>query len=214
VIAVLALLSAFGPWSSAAQGVYGLICCTVKDTTGAAIPKEHVSVTGLRKDPGKYGRFDYQVAQKVHAFARYDTQIAGSAVHLCLVLSLARVLSYKSFNCLICQCGRCRPLLPQLKRSNLALVEFPQKEPFMATLDFQFDGRDDFPPEPSAWEMLLLRAGVLESNCISLLASGAQEARAIRSWVHENYSRRYVPEQILDALGLRNLLRNRLQDND
>jgi hypothetical protein len=84
----------------------------------------------------------------------------------------------------------------------------------MATFDFQFNGRDDVPPEPSAWEMLLLRAGVLESNCISLLASGAQEARAIRSWVHENYSRRYVPEQILDALGLRNLLRNRLQDND
>jgi hypothetical protein len=101
-----------------------------------------------------------------------------------------------------------------LKQRNLALLEFPEKEPFMAALDFQFNGRDDISREPSAWEILLLSAGVLESNCISLLTSGAQEARAIRSWVHENYSRRYVPEQILDALGLRNRLRIKLQDLD
>jgi hypothetical protein len=60
------------PWSSAAQAVYGSICCTVTDTTGAAIPKEHVTLTGLKKDPGKYDHFDYRVVQNVHAFARND----------------------------------------------------------------------------------------------------------------------------------------------
>jgi hypothetical protein len=72
VIAVLALLPAFGPRSSAAQAVYDSICCTVTDTTGAAIPKEHVTLTDLRKDPGKYDRFVYQAVQDFHAFARYD----------------------------------------------------------------------------------------------------------------------------------------------
>lgn len=59
------------------------------------------------------------------------------------------------------------------------------------------------PPAPSAWEMLLLRIGIPESCCASFLISSSRYARAIRLWVHENHSRRYVPEQILDVLGLR-----------
>jgi hypothetical protein len=84
----------------------------------------------------------------------------------------------------------------------------------MAKFDSRFNRRDDLPPGPSAWEMFLRQAGVPESNCASLLARRTPEARAIRSWVRENYSSKYVPEYILAAVGLRNHLRLKWQDEN
>jgi hypothetical protein len=84
----------------------------------------------------------------------------------------------------------------------------------MAKFDFPFKRRDDLPSGPSAWEMFLQTAGVSESNCAALLSSRTQKARAIRSWVRENYSRKYVPEHIFNAVGLRNQLKLGWQDND
>ena len=84
----------------------------------------------------------------------------------------------------------------------------------MAKFDSLFNRRGDLPPGPSAWEMFLQQAGVPESNCASLLAQQSRKARAIRSWVRENYSRKYVPEYILAAVGVRNQLRLRWQDED
>jgi hypothetical protein len=72
----------------------------------------------------------------------------------------------------------------------------------------------DAPPAPSAWELFLLGAGVSESHCASLLTGRSRKGRAIRSWVREHYSTRYVPESILDALGLRKPLRLRWQGED
>jgi hypothetical protein len=84
----------------------------------------------------------------------------------------------------------------------------------MAKFDHPFNRRDDLPRGLSAWEMFLQQAGVSESNCASLLARRTPKARAIRSWVRENYSRKYIPEYILVAVGLRNQLRLRWQDED
>ena len=84
----------------------------------------------------------------------------------------------------------------------------------MAKFDLPFNRRNDPPPGPSAWEMFLQNAGVSESNCASLLSRRTRKARAIRSWVRENYSRKYVPEYILAAVGVGNQLRLRWQDED
>jgi hypothetical protein len=84
----------------------------------------------------------------------------------------------------------------------------------MAKCDLPFDRRDNLLQGPSAWEMFLQQAGVPESHCASLLARRTRKARAIRSWVRENYSRKYVPEYILSAVGLRKQLRLRWQDED
>lgn len=84
----------------------------------------------------------------------------------------------------------------------------------MTKFDLPFNSRDNLPPGPSAWEMFLQQAGVPENNCASLLAQQSRKAHAIRSWVRENYSRKYVPEYILAAVGLRNQLRLRWQDED
>jgi hypothetical protein len=70
------------------------------------------------------------------------------------------------------------------------------------------------PAGPSAWELFLLGAGVPESNCASVVASRSPKGRAIRSWVREHYSTKYVPETILDVLGLRKPLRLRWQGED
>jgi hypothetical protein len=72
----------------------------------------------------------------------------------------------------------------------------------------------DAPSGPSAWELFLLGTGVSESSCASLLTGRSRKGRAIRSWVHEHYSTKYVPEPILDTLGLRKSLRLRWQGED
>jgi hypothetical protein len=84
----------------------------------------------------------------------------------------------------------------------------------MAKFDLPFNRRNDLLLGPSAWETFLQRVGVSESSCASLLAKRTRKARAIRSWVRENYSRKYVPEYILAAVGVRNQLRLRWQDED
>jgi hypothetical protein len=72
----------------------------------------------------------------------------------------------------------------------------------------------DAPSGRSAWELFLLGTGVSESTCASLLAGRSRKGRVIRAWVREHYSTRYVPESILDTLGLRKSLRLRWQGED
>lgn len=72
----------------------------------------------------------------------------------------------------------------------------------MATYNLSYDGNGGSPTELSAWEKFLLGAGVPESGCASLVASGAQKGAAVRSWVLANYANRYVPEQVLQVLHL------------
>lgn len=73
----------------------------------------------------------------------------------------------------------------------------------MATFNLSYGVSDGSSSEPSAWEKFIGSAGFTESGCASLVAGGTREGSAIRSWVLANYTRRYVPENILDALGLR-----------
>ena len=51
---------------------------------------------------------------------------------------------------------------------------------------------NDPPVIPTAWETLLHKLCVSEDQ--------AATNRAIRAWVKENWTRRYVPEQVLDAV--------------
>ena len=76
----------------------------------------------------------------------------------------------------------------------------------MATFNSRYYGKDDAPSEPSAWEEFLSSLGILESNCAALMAAKTQEGQTVRSWVWQNYATRYVPEYILDLLGLRERL--------
>jgi hypothetical protein len=76
----------------------------------------------------------------------------------------------------------------------------------MRTLNLPYCGDDSSPLGLSAWERLLLSADVRESVCASLVEGGTRKGDAIRSWVLANYATRYVPEQILEVLGLRKRL--------
>jgi hypothetical protein len=73
---------------------------------------------------------------------------------------------------------------------------------------------NDIPTGPSAWELFLLSVGVSESYCPQLLSGRTRKSRAIRSWVQENYVKRFVPEYVLQALGLRKRLAVRWQGED
>jgi hypothetical protein len=66
----------------------------------------------------------------------------------------------------------------------------------------------------NSWETFLRSADVPESSCASLVAGGTRKGNAIRSWIRENYSRRYVPENILEVLGLREQLVVRWQGEE
>jgi hypothetical protein len=83
---------------------------------------------------------------------------------------------------------------------------------FMSKFDLPFKRSDDIPTEATAWERFLLGAGVPESNCASLLTGCTRRGSAIR--VRQNYARRYVLEDILEALGLRKQLMLRWQRED
>ena len=84
----------------------------------------------------------------------------------------------------------------------------------MAKFNLAFNRQDNIASGPSAWELFLLGAGVTESNCASALTGRSHKGRAIRAWVREHYSTRYVPEDILEALGLRRQLKVRWQGDE
>jgi len=61
-------------------------------------------------------------------------------------------------------------------------------------------------PGSSAWERFLRSVGIPENSCASHVTAGTEQGDAIRSWVRDNYGTKYVPEHILEALGLRKQL--------
>jgi hypothetical protein len=76
----------------------------------------------------------------------------------------------------------------------------------MSTFSNSYDPKSSAMSGSSAWERFLRCAGVSENSCASLLAGGTRQGSAIRSWVRNNYATRYVPEHILEVLGLRKQL--------
>ncbi|MFZ1940032.1 MAG: hypothetical protein WBA18_03195 [Terracidiphilus sp.] len=84
----------------------------------------------------------------------------------------------------------------------------------MSTFRTSFAVQSTTPPGLSAWEVFLRCTGVPENSCASHVEGGTQQGTAIRSWVRENYGTRYVPEYILESLGLRKQLVQRWQGDD
>ena len=84
----------------------------------------------------------------------------------------------------------------------------------MTDVNRRISRKNDAPSGPSSWELFLLGAGVPEGNCASILAGRSRKGRAIRSWVRDHYSTKYVPENVLQALGLRKQLRVRWLGED
>ena len=76
----------------------------------------------------------------------------------------------------------------------------------MATFNLPYDGSDASSFGLSAWERFIRSAGVSESGCASLVAGGTRKGNAVRSWVLANYTTSYVPQNILEVLGLRRQL--------
>jgi hypothetical protein len=81
----------------------------------------------------------------------------------------------------------------------------------MTNINLGIKQTDQLLSGPSAWELFLRGEGVPESSCASLLAGRSRKGRAIHSWIRKHYSTRYVPENILEVIGLRRQLRLRWQ---
>jgi hypothetical protein len=84
----------------------------------------------------------------------------------------------------------------------------------MAKLNPSLERRNEIISKPSSWELFLLGTGVAEKDCTSLFATHSREGQSIRSWVREHYATRYVPEHVLEALGLRRQLMRQWQGDD
>ena len=67
-------------------------------------------------------------------------------------------------------------------------------------------------PKTSSWEKLLDSIGIPETACTTLIGCRSQKGRAIRSWVHEHYKTNFVPETVLELLGLRYQLKWQVED--
>jgi len=78
----------------------------------------------------------------------------------------------------------------------------------MAKFDLSFNHSNAL-PGPSAWEKFLLGAGVAENSCSQLVLGRTRKGRDIRSWVREHYTKNYVPEIVLETLGLHKRVMNR-----
>jgi hypothetical protein len=72
----------------------------------------------------------------------------------------------------------------------------------MSNLNLDFKPTTEAIPGLSAWELFLRGAGISEGTCAALVSGRSQQGRAIRSWVHAHYTTQYVPEIILETLGL------------
>lgn len=64
---------------------------------------------------------------------------------------------------------------------------------------------------PTRWELLLREVGLTEEQALELLrtreemleAAPLGMARRLRQWIRQHYTHAFVPEGLLDALGLR-----------
>jgi hypothetical protein len=59
------------------------------------------------------------------------------------------------------------------------------------------------PSVETCWEKLLENNGISETACSTLIACRSEEGHAIRAWVREHYKTNFVPEDVLESLGLR-----------
>jgi hypothetical protein len=84
----------------------------------------------------------------------------------------------------------------------------------MSTFGLSYHVRNNATSARSAWERFLHSSGLPESGCASLVVGGTRQGSAIRSWVRQNYASKYVPEHILEAIGLRKQLALRWQEED
>jgi hypothetical protein len=74
--------------------------------------------------------------------------------------------------------------------------------------------RSQLPSKMSSWEKLLDSIGIPETACTALIRCRSRKGRAIRAWVREHYETNFVPENVLEFLGLRYQLRLKWQVED
>lgn len=84
----------------------------------------------------------------------------------------------------------------------------------MANFDLSYEYAECCPHPQSGWEQLLAGMEINETDCTSHLVRRTQKGRAIRSWTLAHYSTSYVPEWILQLLGLHHRLNRTWQDLD
>jgi len=72
----------------------------------------------------------------------------------------------------------------------------------MANINLRIKPQNIGPPGPTAWEKFLVGAGVSETNCISILVGRTNQGDTIRRWIEDHYATSYVPEHVLEILGL------------
>lgn len=84
----------------------------------------------------------------------------------------------------------------------------------MATFDLPHKYALPSPPPRSKWEQLLASIGINEKDCTSSLIKRTRKGQAIRLWTLSHYSTSYVPEWILQMLGLQQRLNKTWQDLD
>ena len=58
------------------------------------------------------------------------------------------------------------------------------------------------PDVPTEWETFLRSVGVSEARVSKVVRGDGEKAIKIRSWIRANAPRRFVPEKILDDLGI------------
>ena len=56
------------------------------------------------------------------------------------------------------------------------------------------------PPVPTKWDRTLYRHSLDEKDALAVLAAGG--APEVAKWIRHNYNNCYIPETILEALGL------------
>lgn len=84
----------------------------------------------------------------------------------------------------------------------------------MANFDLSYKYAQPSPRLRSGWEQLLASMRIDEKECATNLIRRTRKGRMIRSWTLAHYSTSYVPEWILQILGLHQRLNRRWQELD
>jgi hypothetical protein len=84
----------------------------------------------------------------------------------------------------------------------------------MANFDLPYQNPRYSAPPRCGWEQMLANMEITENDCTSHLVTQTRKDRAIRSWTLTHYSTNYVPEWLLQMLGVHRRLSRIWRDLD
>lgn len=84
----------------------------------------------------------------------------------------------------------------------------------METFDLPYKYAQPSPRPRSGWEQLLASIGIDEKDCTTNLIRRTRKGQMIRSWTLAHYSTSYVPEWVLQMMGLHHRLTRTWQELD